>query len=195
MEEEVEDFNQWLSRMPAIKIEYFAAFDENTGRVAGIYPDNALPKKYSAIPISLSLAEDILTGKKNIRNFYIDVIKSELVEVKPLMIQDAILHRVIDREFSKDTEYDLLITHTVANNTIKFSLSDSYFRNKIKWAGPTSALIFYFTAYNDPHLLYQTVTVNLEKVENNEAEFEIKVPERYSVFTKRSLSKYLLEIK
>ena len=57
-------------------------------------------------------------------------------------------------------------------------------------------MTFYITKYNDPHWILHTIDVTIEELVGKSKTFkQMDLPEKFSVFTRRLLKNYVLEIK
>ena len=70
-------------------------------------------------------------------------------------------------------------------------MSDKYSTNII-WDGETE-MIFLVTAYNDPNVLLHMLSIRAGDITENTKLFELDLPTRFSVYTRRIFDKYLFE--
>jgi hypothetical protein len=152
------------------------------------------------------LAEDVLTGKIRIANCFLDVTTGslEIIETRSIRKIDDVLHRVPLYDFVEDKSVDLFVTYIKKTQQIKFELSNELGGTKktgsekkriIHWSGDT-VMNFYLTKYNDPHWIFHEFDVKIEELRHKAKKFKLdNVPDKFSVFTRRILKNYTLEIK
>lgn len=188
--EEVMDFDQWYLNQK-INIEYWAVYDPETGKVKGIYPNESADNFVHKIKIDKEIGEAIGDGKIPLANCYIDFESDslEIVEVKSLIKIDDVLHRIIDDRWADVSDPDLIVK--TKDNTLTLILSEKVkAKKRIHYNGDT-ILDFYITDYNDPNILFEKFSVQLNQLIDEEKVFEVKLPEKFSVYTRRIFKKYI----
>jgi len=189
--EELMDFDEWIKIPQQIKIQYWAGYDPESGKVTGIYPgDSAVNVKYK-VEIDQEIAESIANGITSIFNCFVDLDdgKFEIVEVKSLTKIDDVLHRVIGSKWSSVVDPDIVILNQ--NNKIVITLHEKY-RNgkKIFWNGETE-MDFFITEYNDPHTLYNIFTVKISKLIEKDHVENLPEIKKFSIYTRRLFKNYI----
>ena len=162
--EELMDFDEWIKIANANKIQYWAKYDPDNGKVLGIYPGSSADTIKNKIEIDQETAESINDGTTSIFNCHVDLESGnlEIIEIKSLTSIDDVLHRVVDSKWSDTTDADIYITHN--NSTISIILNEKYRKGKrIFWNGETE-MNFFITDYNDPNVLHNMFTVKLSKL-------------------------------
>jgi hypothetical protein len=189
--EELMDFDEWIKIANANKIQYWAKYDLDNGKVLGIYPGSSADTIKNKIEIDQETAESINDGTTSIFNCHVDLESGnlEIIEIKSLTSIDDVLHRVVDAKWSNITDADIYITNN--NNTISIILNEKYRKGKrIFWNGETE-MNFFITDYNDPNILHNMFTVKLSKLIEENFSIEIDSPKKFSVYTRRLFKKYI----
>lgn len=208
--EEVVDFETWLSTYQPPEIEFVAVYDPTTGAVVSVGPSTAFPDEKHILPIDKETATLILEAKITIHSCFVDSTAQtlEIAEVKSIFKIDDVLHRIISNVWTEVEKPEIYITHDSKNKTLKFQLSEEYSgtfvqaekfqpiaKRKVLWDGDT-VMNFLITDYNDPNVLYKMVSFKISDLIDNDVVVEnIKVPEKFSVYTRRIFKNYVIEYK
>jgi len=201
------DFDEWLANFEMPKVTYVAAFNPETGAIMSVGPDFSIDKKRfpDTVEIDEANAIAILSGEVMISKCFIDTASGELeiVEVKDMITIDDVLHRVIDIKWAGIEKPDIVISRS--GNKFKIELSEEFGgtyklaeqfadlpKRKIFWKGDT-VLSFDFCEYNDPHIVYNTKYTTIDEIVAGPIEFEMSVPEDYSIFTRRIFKNYVVQ--
>lgn len=206
MEEVMQDFDEWIKNFKPTKPRYKAVFD-NDGTVIGVYPETAVDSNKNSVEIDDETAQLINEGKININSCYIDIDSGtfQIAEIKVLNKIDDILHRVIDKQWSKNIEEDdLYITVNTVEKELTFELSEKYHgtrssisqtKRKIHWDGST-VMTFLITDYNDPNSILNFVKISIDDLVGKSKSVKLNnLPDRFSVYTKRIFPNYVIEYK
>ena len=128
--EEVVDFDKWVSENSVIEVTYWAVYDIETGKILGVYPNNSADQFQNKIQIKKDLAEMIAEGKILLRSCFVDITSSELeiIESQSLRKIDDVLHRVIDKQWTSDSDPDIVIEYFQ-----KIKKNQSVYDRKILW--------------------------------------------------------------
>lgn len=189
--EKVIDFDKWYQDHK-IEIEYWAVYDPETGKVKGIYPNQSADNFEHKIKIDQETGEAIGDGRISLANCYIDFESDtlEIIEIKSLIKIDDVLHRIIDSYWTDSKDSDLTVT--VKGDNLILSLSDKVkSKKRIHYNGDT-IMDFYITEYNDPNILFEKFSIQLNQLIEEEKSFQIKLPQKFSVYTRRIFKKYIL---
>ncbi len=189
--EEVMDFDQWYLNHKIV-VEYWAVYDPETGKVKGVYPNESADAYEHKIKIDTEIAEAIGSGKILLSNCFIDFDSDtlEITEVKSLLKIDDVLHRIVEQQWSNIEDPDVTVILTKDN--LCFTLSEkAKGKKRIHYNGDT-LMDFYVTEYNDPTILLKKVTIKLDDLINQDKIFQVNIPGRFSVFTRRVFKKYVL---
>lgn len=202
----METLEDILASFEQHKDKYSAVFDLETGKVISVGPSVCFENLPNKISIDKDLAEEILTANIQIANCYVDKDSAqlEIVEYKSIRKIDDVLHRLPLRKFTNIKNPDLFITYNQKNQTMKFELSKElggtkklgFNKNRnIYWSGDT-IMTFYLTKYNDPHWILHTFDVKIEELTGKFKIFKnLDIPKKFSLFTRRILKNYVIEIK
>lgn len=202
----METLEEIIRQFEEQKDKYSAVFDIETGKVISVGPSITFENHSNKIELDKEVAEDILTAKICISNCFVDINSGSLQisEIKHIRKIDDVIHRIPLRKFSEIKNPDLFVSYIKKNKRIKFELSEEFGGTKkvktekkrnIYWNGDT-VMIFYVTKYNDPHWILYTINVTIEELVGKSKTFEkINLPEKFSVFARRLLKNYVLEIK
>ena len=64
--------------------------------------------------------------------------------------------------------------------------------NGINWEGDTE-MIFLVTEYNDPNLLKSMISLRVGDISGDKVVRKIKLPKRFSVYTRRMFQSYIFQ--
>jgi hypothetical protein len=202
----METLEEILQHYEDQKDKYCASYDPETGKIISVGPSLAFQSTKYKIDLEKELAEDVLTGKIRIANCFLDVTTGslEIIETRSIRKIDDVLHRVPLYDFVEDKSVDLFVTYIKKTQQIKFELSNELGGTKktgsekkriIHWSGDT-VMNFYITKYNDPHWIFHEFDVKINELRRKTKKFKLEsVPDKFSVFTRRILKNYTLEIK
>ena len=202
----METLEEILQHYEDQKDKYCASYDPETGKIISVGPSLAFQSTKYKIDLEKELAEDVLTGKIRIANCFLDVTTGslEIIETRSIRKIDDVLHRVPLYDFVEDKSVDLFVTYIKKTQQIKFQLSNELGGTKktgsekkkiIHWSGDT-VMNFYITKYNDPHWIFHEFDVKINELRRKTKKFKLEsVPDKFSVFTRRILKNYTLEIK
>ena len=203
------DFDEWLAEQVFEKTKYNAAFDADSGKLLAVGPVTSINKeKYdNLISIGSDIAEDIISGEISIHKCFVDASQGELeiIEKKSLFTIDDVLHRIIEKKWSDIEKPDVYIIYDKAKGKIVVKLSedlggthklDKKFhpitQRKIFFDGKTE-LDFTITAYNDPHIVYDNLSVSINDLIGQSKTFDVDYNEYVSIYTKRLFKNYMVE--
>ncbi len=210
--EEVIDFDSWIEQQQKKKIiQYYAIYDPETGKIKGVWPEGALGDQKFCVPIELSVAESIMTGTLSPSFCYVDPETEEftLLDSQELGLTkiDNVLHRIIDKRFSKLENYDIHIIYVSQENKLLFQLSEKYGgtfidsrkkeskKRKVFWDFDTQ-LDFLITEYNDPNIIHEIISFKMSDIIGKEKIYiDLDIPKKFSIYTNRVLKDCVIEIK
>lgn len=199
LENILKEYEKWQDR-------YSASYEPDTGKIISVGPLIALQKEEYKIDLDKETAEDILTGKIQIHNCFLDFDagKIEITEIRSIRKIDDVLHRIPLENFSDIDSPDVFVRYEKIKNRLTIELSANLMgsrktgikkKRNIHWSGDT-VMSFYLTKYNDPHWIYYQYDVKIEELKGKSKKFQkIDLPEKFSVFTRRIFKNYVLEIK
>jgi hypothetical protein len=197
MGQELMDFDEWISLPANQTIEYYVTFKED-GSLLGVYPSHAIGDVQNKIKIDEDIAIAISTGVENLFSYKVDIPTRTLLKINKFSMHnlikiDDVLHRIIDKKWSNINDPDIIVNYTSDNNLLDFSMSPRYSKNII-WDGDT-VMIFLITEYNDPNALIEMISIRVGDITENTKSFQLTLPNKFSVYTRRIFDKYVFEIK
>lgn len=193
--EQIIDFDTWIKNYVPPQIKYYAVYDPETGEVKGVYPDTAASDIEHKIEIDNELAEDIQNGLVRMNTCFVDLDseKIEIIEKHSLRKIDDILHRIIDKQYSKNVDVDISIVYNSNLKRIIIEMSEVLKNKKLKFDGET-IIQFLITDYNDPHYIYETISFKLKDLKKYPQSIPFTAPvKRFSVFTNRLFKNYVFQ--
>jgi len=201
---------EFLDEIVFPETSYMAMFDSVSGAVLAVGPTTAFGDSKNVIKIDSDTAEMIIDGEINIFNCAVDVrnLTFELIEKKTVSMIDDVLHRIIDKNWSSIDNPDIYLTVNVRLKKIVVELTEEFhgtyklpakyqplIKRNIIWDGDT-VLNFYITEYNDPNVLYDKFNILLKDLVDNKITIKCKnLPKKFSIYTRRVLKNYVLEMK
>jgi len=201
------DFDEWVKNYKPVTPKYFARFQPEDGSIVGIYPETALGDQSNIIEIDDETAMLVYEGKLQLSSCFIDIDSGtfQIAEIKVLNKIDDVLHRIVDKQWSKfEEEEDVFVTMFSEEGKMTIELSEKYngtrssskkSKRKIHWDGST-VMTFLITDYNDPNVIFDVVKIKIDDLIGKSTTLRIKnVPKKFSVYTKRLFPKYILEVK
>ena len=197
MGQELMDFDEWISLPANQTIEYYVTFKED-GSLLGVYPSHAIGDVQNKIKIDEDIAIAISTGVENLFSYKVDIPTRTLLKINKFSMHnlikiDDVLHRIIDKKWSNINDPDIIVNYSSDNNLLDFSMSPRYSKN-IVWDGDT-VMIFLITEYNDPNALIEMISIRVGDITENTKSFQLTLPNKFSVYTRRIFDKYVFEIK
>jgi hypothetical protein len=204
MEQELEDFDQWIQNYKLPPTEFVAVFDPNTGAVISVGPSHAFKDQKHKIVIDQELAESINNSEIRINNCVVDINSNtiEVAEIQSVYKIDDVLHRIASTKYSNIEKPDMYLTHNKKNKTLKIELGKEfggtkkskipYRQRNIIWDGDT-VMDFFITEYNDPNLTFETVSVKINDLIGKSKIIENVSYENFSVYTRRLFKNYVIE--
>jgi hypothetical protein len=187
------DFETWLKQCIPLEVQYFAIYDPESFRVTGIYPKGPAEEKKYKIPIESIIAEEIINGKVSLSILSVDV------ETEELIISEKEFYITTDTNFykiqsnSRDlVSVSLTVKYIKEEKKLYFIASDNLLRQQEKFKDYTSPCLFYITNYNDPNILYDTISLTMNDLFlKKQLEFMLDIEKgKFSVFTKKILNSY-----
>lgn len=190
-------------------LKYKAEYNQETGAVVAVGPDHYFGSKENLIDLDQETADLIMEGKIKIHSCFVDLIKNELeiTETRNIFKIDNVLYRVPEKQWSTVERPDVYITYDSKKKKIKFELTEEFKgtkklakkfypikQRKINWSGDTE-LNFMVTDYNDPNLFYEVVSFKINDLVGKSKTFDVEVPEKFSIYTRRIFKNYIFEYK
>ena len=197
MGQELMDFDEWINLPANQTIEYYVTFKED-GSLLGVYPSHAIGDVQNKIKIDEDIAIAISNGVENLFSYKVDIPTQKLLKINRFAMHnlikiDDVLHRIIDKKWSNINDPDIIVNYSRDDNLLNFSMSSQYSKNII-WDGDT-AIIFLITEYNDPNALIEMISIRVGDITENTKSFQLTLPNKFSVYTRRIFDKYVFETK
>ena len=204
--EEIIDFDNWLANFKLPPVKFVAVFNPDTGAVVSVGPSHAFKDQKHKISIDKELAESIINAEIKINNCIVDINSNtlEVAEIKNTYKIDDVLHRIISKKDSEIKNPDIYIKYDSKLNTFKIEMSSEFGgtrkaragikKRNIVWDGDTE-MQFFITEYNDPNLLFETVSVTINNLTGNHKLITGFNYPKFSVYTRRLFKNYVIEYK
>ena len=204
--EEIIDFDNWLANFKLPPVKFVAVFNPDTGAVVSVGPSHAFKDQKHKISIDKELAESIINAEIKINNCIVDINSNtlEVAEIKNTYKIDDVLHRIISKKDSEIKNPDIYIKYDSKLNTFKIEMSSEFGgtrkaragikKRNIVWDGDTK-MQFFITEYNDPNLLFETVSVTINDLTGNHKLITGFNYPKFSVYTRRLFKNYMIEYK
>ena len=204
--EEIIDFDNWLANFKLPPVKFVAVFNPDTGAVVSVGPSHAFKDQKHKISIDKELAESIINAEIKINKCIVDINSNtlEVAEIKNTYKIDDVLHRIISKKDSEIKNPDIYIKYDSKLNTFKIEMSSEFGgtrkaragikKRNIVWDGDTE-MQFFITEYNDPHLLFETVSVTINNLTGNHKLITGFNYPKFSVYTRRLFKNYVIEYK
>ena len=204
--EEIIDFDNWLANFKLPPVKFVAVFNPDTGAVVSVGPSHAFKDQKHKISIDKELAESIINAEIKINNCIVDINSNtlEVAEIKNTYKIDDVLHRIISKKDSEIKNPDIYIKYDSKLNTFKIEMSSEFGgtrkaragikKRNIVWDGDTK-MQFFITEYNDPNLLFETVSVTINDLTGNHKLITGFNYPKFSVYTRRLFKNYMIEDK
>ena len=204
--EEIIDFDNWLANFKLPPVKFVAVFNPDTGAVVSVGPSHAFKDQKHKISIDKELAESIINAEIKINNCIVDINSNtlEVAEIKNTYKIDDVLHRIISKKDSEIKNPDIYIKYDSKLHTFKIEMSSEFRgtrkaragikKRNIVWDGDTK-MQFFITEYNDPNLLFESVSVTINDLTGNHKLITGFNYPKFSVYTRRLFKNYVIEYK
>lgn len=194
MGQELMDFDEWIQLPVNQTVEYYATFKDD-GSLIGVYPSHTVETVINKIKIDDEIATAISNGTENLFSYKVDVPTQKLLKINKFSMHnlikiDDVLHRIIDKKWSNIDDPDITIAYN-GSGILTFSMNLRYANNVI-WDGDT-VMIFLITEYNDPNALIEMISIRAGDITENAKSFNVLLPKKFSIYTRRIFDKYVFE--
>ena len=196
MEEKLDlaPFDEWIKTLEVPEETYFFEFDLN-GNVIALHPGLSVDHIKNKIQVDLDVAVGIYDRGETLRHYKVDVISGRVIKVNLASITgltkiDDVLHRVVDKKWSKISKPDVSIEYNRADALLTFKINPLL--KTIEWQGEQD-MIFLVTEYNDPNVLQEMISFNVNELVKYPQRFTLALPEKFSIYTRRIFDKYTYE--
>ena len=196
MEEKLDlaPFDEWIKTLEVPEETYFFEFDLD-GNVVALHPGSSVNHIKNKIQVDLDVALGIYDRGETLRHYKVDVISGRIIKVNLAGITgltkiDDVLHRVIDKKWSKISKPDVSIEYARADALLTFKINPLL--KTIEWQGDQD-MVFLITEYNDPNVLQEMINFNVNELVKYPQRFTLALPEKFSIYTRRIFDKYTYE--
>ena len=196
MEEKLDlaPFDEWIKTLEIPEETYFFEFDLD-GNVIALHPGPSVDHIKNKIQDDLDVALGIYDRGETLRHYKVDVISGRVIKVNLASITgltkiDDVLHRVVDKKWSKIYKPDVSIEYDRADALLTFKINPLL--KTIEWQGDQD-MIFLVTEYNDPNVLQEMISFDVNELVKYPQQFTLALPEKFSIYTRRIFDKYTYE--
>jgi hypothetical protein len=196
MEEKLDlaPFDEWIKTLEVPEDTYFFEFDAD-GNVIALHPGPAVDHIKNKIQVNLDIALAIYEQGETLRHYKVDVtsgrvIKVNLANITGLTKIDNVLHRVVDKKWSKISKPDVSIEYNKVDALLTFKINPLL--KTIEWQGDRD-MVFLITEYNDPNVLQEMISFNVNELVKYPQRINIDLPNKFSIYTRRLFDNYTLE--
>jgi hypothetical protein len=196
MEEKLDlaPFDEWIKTLEVPEETYFFEFDAN-GNVIALHPGPSVDYIKNKIQVDLDIALGIYDRGETLQHYTVDVVSGRVIKVNLASITglskiDDVLHRVIDKKWSKISKPDVSIEYDRVSALLTFKINPLL--KTIEWQGDQD-MVFLITEYNDPNVLQEMISFNVNELVKYPQRFTLILPEKFSIYTRRIFDKYTYE--
>jgi len=196
MEEKLDlaPFDEWIKTLEVLEETYFFEFDLD-GNVIALHPGPVVDHNKNKIQVDLDVALGIYERGETLRHYKVDVISGRVIKVNLASITgltkiDDVLHRVVDKKWSKISKPDVSIEYDRTDTLLTFKINPLL--KTIEWQGDQD-MVFLITEYNDPNVLQEMISFNVNELVKYPQRFTLALPEKFSIYTRRIFDKYTYE--
>lgn len=191
VEQAEREFQEWLKTIQVPEEKYYVSFDDR-GQLLELSPTFSQEK----VEIDKEIALSIYEGTATLKSFKVNTETLEVEKNNDLIYNnltriDDILHRVIEKKWSKVEKPDISIFYDRKQSDMTFKINPLL--KTVDWLGDRE-LVFLLTDYNDPNILYAKTKFSVDEIISYPQIFKIDLPEKFSVYTRRIFNRYTLEI-
>jgi hypothetical protein len=196
MEEKLDlaPFDEWIKTLEVPEDTYFFEFDLD-GNVIALHPGPEVDHIKNKIQVDLDVALAIYEQGETLRHYKVDVISGKVIKVNLASITgltkiDNVLHRVVDKKWSKISKPDVSIEYNKADALLTFKINPLL--KTIEWQGDQD-MVFLITEYNDPNVLQEMISFNVNELVKYPQQININLPNKCSIYTRRLFDNYTFE--
>jgi hypothetical protein len=196
MEEKLDlaPFDEWIKTVEVSEETYFFEFDLD-GNVIALHPGTVVEHIKNKVQVEVDVAIGIYERGDTLRHYRVDVtsgrvIKVNLASITGLHKIDDVLHRVIDKQWTNITKPDIAIEYSRTDSQLTFRINPLL--KTVEWQGDQD-MVFLLTAYNDPNILQEMITFNVNELVKYPQRYTLDLPTKFSIYTRRIFDKYTYE--
>ena len=196
MEEKLDlaPFDEWIKTLEVPEETYFFEFD-NDGNVIALHPGFSVAAIKNKVQVDIDIALGIYERGDTLKHYKVDITSGRILKVNLSSITgltkiDDVLHRVIDKQWTNVTKPDISIEYNRDNSLLTFKINPLL--KTVEWQGDQD-MVFLLTAYNDPNILQEMISFNVNELVKYPQRFTLDLPEKFSIYTRRIFDKYTYE--
>jgi hypothetical protein len=196
MEEKLDlaPFDEWIKTLEIPEETYFFEFD-NDGNVIGLHPGISVSNIKNKVQVEIDIALGIYERGDTLKHYKVDVTSGRILKVNLSSITgltkiDDVLHRVIDKRWTNVTKPDISIEYNRDSSLLTFKINPLL--KTVEWQGDQD-MVFLLTAYNDPNILQEMISFNVNELVKYPQRFTLDLPKKFSIYTRRIFDKYTYE--
>jgi len=196
MEEKLDlaPFDEWIKTLEVPEETYFFEFDLD-GNVIALHPGPSVEHIKNKIQVDLDVALGIHDRGETLRHYKVDIVSGRVIKINLASITglskiDDVLHRVIDKKWSKISKPDVSIEYARADALLTFKINPLL--KTIEWQGDQD-MVFLITEYNDPNVLQEMISFNVNELVKYPQRININLPNKFSIYTRRLFDNYTFE--
>ena len=196
MEEKLDlaPFDEWIKTLEVPEETYFFEFD-NDGNVIALHPGFSVATIKNKVQVDIDIALGIYERGDTLKHYKVDITSGRILKVNLSSITgltkiDDVLHRVIDKQWTNVTKPDISIEYNRDNSLLTFKINPLL--KTVEWQGDQD-MVFLLTAYNDPNILQEMISFNVNELVKYPQRFTLDLPEKFSIYTRRIFDKYTYE--
>jgi hypothetical protein len=160
-----------------------------------LHPGFGIEKIKNKIQVDLDIALGIYERGETLGHYKVDVISGRILKVNLSAITglnriDDVLHRVIDKRWSNISKPDISIEYNRKESVLTFKINPLL--KTVEWQSDQD-MIFLITDYNDPNVLQEMISFDVNELVKYPHKFKLKLPEKFSIYTRRIFDKYTYE--
>lgn len=198
--EEIMDFDLWVESQKNLIPKFYLIYNDE-GMITGLYPESAALNIVNKVELSQELQDKINAGEKSLASFRIDIVTKQLFELETIKFFPSLI-RVSEINYSSYKNFEIYLIYDRSNSLVKVELSTNLggtrpddAERRILDIHPDLKMKFYFTDYNDPNILYDTIDIRVKDLLQGPVSAKVDVlPNRFGIFTKRLFDRYGLEV-
>jgi hypothetical protein len=196
MEEKLDlaPFDEWIKTLEIPEETYFFEFD-NDGNVIALHPGISVADIKNKVQVEIDIALGIYERGDTLKHYKVDVTSGRILKVNLSSITgltkiDDVLHRVINKKWTNVTKPDISIEYNRDSSLLTFKINPLL--KTVEWQGDQD-MVFLLTAYNDPNILQEMISFNVNELVKYPQRFTLDLPEKFSIYTRRIFDKYTYE--
>jgi len=206
VEDQLENFDEWLANFEYVEPEYAAKYNTTTGTFISIGPASAFEGEPNVIPIKKELLIDIDDGKVKMHQCVVDPFtqKINIISKTRSAEKELILYQIPVVRFGGAEISEVYLTYNKLTKVLDIELSQIYKGTKrffeqdqqrSLYIKPTTEINFFVCDKNDPHVIHKLIRFPIQEIVGNKKSIVIdNLPDKFSIYTKKVFKKYLLEI-